>query len=466
MNPQFMRRRIYRMGEYLGQLLVRPFESFASTEASGGILILLATVAALVLVNSRLAPLYEHLWAFRATIGANGYALDHTLHFWINDGLMAVFFLVVGLEIKREILIGELASFRKAALPVAGALGGMIVPALIYISMNQGGLPARGWAIPMATDIAFVLGALAVLGARVPHSLVVFLVALAIADDLGAVLIIALFYTAHVSADCLALAGILLVALAGVNFLGFRRPLPYVILAGLVWLCVHLSGVHSTVAGVLVAMTIPARSRHDTDTFLKRAKSVLDEFACAGKCGYSMYTNAKHLAAARTLERLCVSVEPPLQRVEHFLHPWVVFLIVPLFALANAGVALDWAKLSNSLHDPLSWGIILGLFLGKQVGITLAAWLSVKTRVADLPENVTFLQVYGGSVLCGIGFTMSLFIADLAFDGSGLMDTAKISIFIGSAVSFFVGFLVLYLACRRQTAVASSDASSEVYAEK
>ncbi|MBI5249612.1 MAG: Na+/H+ antiporter NhaA [Desulfomonile tiedjei] len=445
MNPNFLQRRIYDRGESLGKLLARPFYTFASLEAAGGILILLAAACALIWVNSGLTELYEHLWNIHASIGVNGFVLDHSLHFWINDGLMAVFFFVVGLEIKREILVGELTSFRKAALPVAGAVGGMVVPALIYLAFNQADQPVKGWGIPMATDIAFVMGAITLLGPRAPHSLGVFLAALAIADDLGAVLVIALFYTANISADHLALAAILLLIMVVVNFLGFRRPLPYVILGAFVWLFVHLSGVHSTVAGVLVAMTFPARSRYDTDTFLGRVRRVLEDFECGGKCGYSMYTNEEHQSAVRKLESLCVSVDPPLQRVEHLMHPWAVFLIMPLFALANAGVTLDWSTIKDSFQNPISLGIMLGLFFGKQIGVTLAAWLAARSGLAELPRGVTFRQIYGGSVLCGIGFTMSLFIASLAFDASSLLDTAKVGIFVGSLVSFVVGYVILYV---------------------
>lgn len=443
MKPNFFNRRLFESGEHLGKLLVRPFYTFASIQASGGILILLASASALIWVNSEFGDLYGRLWLIHASIAANGFELDHSLHFWINDGLMAVFFFVVGLEIKREILAGELASFRKAALPVAGALGGMIAPALIYYFFNRTEPFVRGWGIPMATDIAFVMGSIALLGDRVPHSLAVFLAALAIADDLGAVLVIALFYTAQISLNYLAFAGVLFLVLMVVNILGFRRPLPYMILGGLVWLCVHLSGVHSTVAGVLVAMTIPARSRYDMDTFLQRARAVLENFSSTGKRGYSMYSNEEHQAAVRRLESMCESVDPPLQRVEHWLHPWVVFFIMPIFALANAGVAMDWSSIIDSFQNPLSIGIMLGLFVGKQIGVTCASWLAVKTGLAELPQGVTFKQIYAGAVLCGIGFTMSLFIGGLAFDDSPWLDAAKLSIFIGSFVSFVVGYLIL-----------------------
>ena len=370
----FTERKLYKRGELIGDLLIRPFKSFASLQAAGGILILLVTIVALWWVNSGYADLYERLLDLRLLFGSNGYQFDKPLHFWINEGLMTVFFFVVGLEIKREILVGELDSYRKAALPLIAALGGMIVPAFIFFLFNPSGPAAKGWGIPMATDIAFTLGALAVLGSRIPRSLAVFLAALAIVDDLGAVswapvLVIALFYTAQISTFYLEVALLFVVILVVINILGYRGPLPYIFFGCLVWLAMSMSGVHSTVAGILVAMTIPARSRIDTDKFLGEAKEVLDSFACAGNCGPSLYANSEHQAAVRTLGALCNNVEPPLLRIEHALNPWVVFMVVPIFALANAGVSLEWSRLSLILTSPISLGIILGLVLGKQIGI-------------------------------------------------------------------------------------------------
>jgi NhaA family Na+:H+ antiporter len=449
-EPIFMKKKIYREGEQLGRLLLRPFELFAQKEASSGILILLASAAALIWVNSSFSESYEHLWHVRTSIGAAGFVLDRPIHFWINDGLMALFFFLVGLEIKREILVGELGSFRKAFLPVSAAIGGMLVPALIYFALNPSGPGLRGWGIPMATDIAFVIGAMTVLGSRIPHGLVVFITALAIADDLGAVLVIALFYTANISTYYLSVAGVLFLVLIAMNILGFRKALPYAIVGIPLWLFVHLSGIHSTVAGVLIAMTIPARSKYDTDDFVHRASEVLDEFKCAGSCGYSVYTNSEHQSAVRSLATLCRRVEPLLIRLEFQLHPWVVFLVVPIFALANAGVSLQLNTLLPALHDPVVLGTIAGLVLGKTLGISLASWLAIKTGIAELPEQLELRHIYAGSILCGIGFTMSLFIANLAFEGTQELIAAKIGIFVGSLISFLVGFTMLYMVSREK----------------
>jgi Na+:H+ antiporter, NhaA family len=445
----FPERNLYKHGELIGKLLISPFKSFASLQAAGGILILLVTVIALWWVNSGYADLYERLLELHLLVGPKGYQFDKPLHFWINEGLMTVFFFVVGLEIKREILVGELASFRKAALPLIAALGGMIVPASIFFLFNPTGPAAKGWGIPMATDIAFTLGALTVLGTRIPRSLSVFLAALAIVDDLGAVLVIALFYTAHISIFYLEVALLTVAILVVINILGYRHPLPYIFFGCLVWLTMSMSGVHSTVAGILVAMTIPARSRIDTDKFLGEAKEVLESFACAGNCGPSIFANSEHQEAVRTLGNLCKKVEPPLLRIEHALNPWVVFVVVPIFALANAGVSLELSRLSHILTSPLSLGIILGLVLGKQIGIFTSAWIAVKSGLADMPAGASVYHLLGGSILCGMGFTMSLFIADLAFEKTEILDTAKVGILAGSLISLIMGMAVLYAISRR-----------------
>ncbi len=419
-----------------------------SLQAAGGIVILLATIIALWWINSGYAEWYERLLDARIVVGSNGFRLDKPLEFWINEGLMTIFFFAVGLEIKREILVGELASYRKAALPLIAALGGMVVPAFIFFLFNPSGPAAKGWGIPMATDIAFTLGALTLLGRRIPRSLVVFLVALAIVDDLGAVLVIALFYSAQISFFYLEVALLVFLVLVVINILGYHSPLPYIFLGCLVWLGMSLSGVHSTVAGILVAMTIPARSRIETDKFLRRAKELLVHFARVGNFGSTIYTNSEHQAAVRTLGGLCNSVEPPLLRIEHALNPWVVFMVVPIFALANAGVSIEWSGLSYILTRPLSLGITLGLVLGKQIGIFTSAWIAVKSGLSGMPAGAKFYHLFGGSILCGIGFTMSLFIADLAFDRIAMLDTAKVSILAGSLISFMIGMPVLYAISR------------------
>ncbi|MDX1547452.1 MAG: Na+/H+ antiporter NhaA [Rhodothermales bacterium] len=420
-------------------LMLRPFQTFVRQEAAGGVLLLICAVAALLLANSPLADGYFALWETLVTVGVGSFAVSKPLLLWINDGLMAIFFFVVGLEIKREVLVGELAAPRKAALPLAAAVGGMVVPALFYVAFNAGTPTASGWGIPMATDIAFALGVLALLGSRAPLALKIFLTALAIVDDLGAVLVIALFYTAELSWASLGVGAAFLVALVAANRLGVRRPVVYAVLGLGLWLAFLKSGVHATVAGVLLALTVPARRRIDAPAFLARAKALLAEFADDVRPGRTEPTTDQR-DAVHALEVACEHVETPLQRMEHTLHPWVAFGIMPVFALANAGVVLGGAE---GLLGPVSLGIVAGLFLGKQIGVTAFAWLAVRLGWAALPAGVTWRQVYGVSLLTGIGFTMSLFIGNLAFADAAVLDTAKIAIFAASLLSGLAGWLLL-----------------------
>lgn len=388
-------------------ILLRPFEAFFGLESASGILLLLAAVIALVWANSPFAAYYFSLWEIPVTVGVGDFALSKTVHHWINDGLMTIFFFVVGLEIKREILTGELASPKKAALSVVAAIGGMLVPAALYALVNKGTAGASGWGIPMATDIAFAVGVLALLGSRVPLALKVFVTAVAIVDDLGAVLVIALFYTAEIAWSALALAAIVFVALILVNRLGFRSVPLYALFGIVLWFAFLKSGIHATIAGVLLAMTIPARQ-------------VATE-----------------------------QIQAPLTRLEHALHPWVAFFIMPVFALANAGVSLG-GEIGATLTSPVTLGVILGLFLGKQIGILAAAWVSTRTGLAVLPRGVNLRQIWGVSMLCGIGFTMSLFIAGLAFTDAALLDSAKVGILAASLLSGAIGGLVLVRSAREQ----------------
>jgi NhaA family Na+:H+ antiporter len=314
---------------------------------------------------------------------------------------------------------------------------------LIYYVIASGTPAERGWGIPMATDIAFVVGALAVLSSRAPASLAVFLVSLAIVDDLCAVVVIAVFYSSSISIYLLAWAFLILGAMMAINFLGFRNPLPYVILGVAVWGLVYKSGIHATIAGVLIAMTVPPSSKIDKYAFSKSAKKVFNKFKPGGDTGFVYHLGEPNQAVVRSLERLCASVEPPLQKLEYVLHPWVVFVIIPLFALANAGVKIEWGSLGSSLTGPEGLGIVLGLFVGKQFGILGASWIAVKTGLVDFPEDLSFRHVYGGAILCGIGFTMSLFIADLSFDSAEILARAKLAILVASVLSGIVGMAVL-----------------------
>ena len=377
---------------------------FLRSNVAGGVLLLGAAVAALVWSNAPFGSTYDALWSSRLTVGLGDIGLSMTVHHWINDGLMAVFFLVVGLEIKRELLVGELASRRRAALPAAAALGGAILPAVIFLGVVGPADPAaRGWGVPMATDIAFALGALALLGRRVPLGLRIFVAALAIVDDLLAVLVIALFYTAELSLPALAAAAVIVGVLVAANRLGIRRVMVFALLGVALWVAVLESGIHATVAGVLLAATIPAGRRGRTDD--------PDETS-------------------------------PMVRLEHALTPLATYLIVPLFALANAGVALG-ASAVDIAGEQLAAGIIAGLIIGKQVGITAGAWLVVRGGLATLPPGVRWAHVYGAAWLCGIGFTMSLFIADLAFGSSDSLALAKIAILMASSVAAVGGYALL-----------------------
>ena len=421
---------------------LKPFQAFLHAEASGGILLLICTVIALVWANSPFAESYFHLWHTNISIVIENFNLSHSLHHWINDGLMAIFFFVVGLEIKREFLVGELSSAQKAALPVAGALGGMIFPALLYILFNAGNEGSAGWGIPMATDIAFVIGILALLGPRVPISLKIFVIALAIADDIGAVLVIAIFYTSDISFLSLLIAAGFILLLITANLLGVKNLLIYTILGIGLWFAFLYSGVHATVAGVLLAFTIPATSRINSKEFMEEGEKLLKDFDEAGEEVESTFTNEERLIAAQALETNCEKVMTPLSRFESGLHPWVSFFIMPLFALANAGVLLG-EDFVSSLTDPISIGIVTGLFLGKQLGIFTFSWLAIKLRIAAKPEGVSWAKIYAAGILAGIGFTMSLFIANLAFSEASLLDTSKVGILSASLISGIIGFFVL-----------------------
>jgi NhaA family Na+:H+ antiporter len=435
--------------------VLRPFREFARVEASGGIVLLACTVVALAWANSPWADSYGALWHSEVTVGAEPLGLSMDLRHWINDGLMALFFFVVGLEIKREVLVGELADPRRAALPIAAAVGGMAVPALVYLAVTRGTPGAAGWGVPMATDIAFALGVLALLGRRAPLALKVFLTALAIVDDIGAVLVIALFYTAEVAWTPL-LAGLALVLLLyGANRVGVRGPLVYALVGLVVWVAFLESGVHATIAGVLLAATIPAWVRLDVPAFVDRARTSLDHLVDAAGRGGSVLSDQVQQHALHDLETACERAQAPMQRLEHALHPWVSFVVMPVFALANAGVALD-AGAAVALAHPVGLGVVLGLLLGKQVGITLFAWLAVRSGVAALPAGVTWRHVYGAGWLGGIGFTMSLFIASLAFGATDLLATAKVGVLAASAVAGAVGY-ALVRAAPRPTASSASD---------
>jgi NhaA family Na+:H+ antiporter len=424
------------------------FARFFAWEAAGSVLLLAATVAALAWANSPWAAGYERMLHASLGIAWGGEAHALTLHHWVNDGLMAVFFFVVGLEIKREVVVGQLSTVRSAALPVVAALGGLVAPALLYAALNRGGPGARGWGVPMATDIAFALGVLALLGRRAPLGLKVFLTALAIADDLGAVLVISLFYTERIEVGPLLAAGGLLVLVFLAARLGIRRVGVYALLVVGVWVATLLSGVHATVAGVLVAMLVPVRGDVEPSEVLDAVRGSLEGLQGLPLTRDSVVLDKVQLAAVEELHAATGQLVPAGIAFEHSLHPVTAFLVLPTFALFNAGVRLE-GGFAAALASPVSLGIVLGLFLGKQVGITLASWGAVRLGVAELPAGVTLAQIWGASVLGGIGFTMSIFVSGLALPDEALLGAAKLGILSASALAGTVGYLVLRAVLRR-----------------
>lgn len=432
------------------------FERFLHSEVSGSIILLACTIVALLWANSPWADAYTHLLHGEIGVSWGGAVYSLPVHYWINDGLMVIFFFVVGLEIKRELLIGRLSSMKKAMLPVLAAFGGMVVPAAIFSIFNATGDGSRGWGIPMATDIAFSLGMLAVLGNRVPLGLKVFLTAAAIADDLGAVVVIALFYTEKIRFAALLVALIALVVLFVVTrVLNIRRLGIVLSVILVVWIAVFISGIHATVAGILVALLVPIKPTAEPLGLLDRVEDHLHRLRAATPTVDSMVHEEEQLEAAVAMEEASRRLQPTGLRLEHYWHPVQAFLILPLFALANAGVRLDQGA-GEAIVSPVGLGIVLGLFLGKQAGFMLFTWLGVRSGKGDLPEGVTWPQFWGMSLLAGIGFTMSLFVSELAFKGApSLLSTAKIGILAGSVTSAVAGFIVLNLVLPKQDATAS-----------
>ncbi|MCI0395623.1 MAG: Na+/H+ antiporter NhaA [Chloroflexi bacterium] len=413
---------------------------FTSMAAAGGIVLLLCTLVALIWANSPWSDGYFHLWEMTLGFSAGRFSLARHLLEWVNDGLMVIFFVVVGLEIKREVTVGELASPRRAALPIAGAVGGMVLPAAIYTAFNAGGPGAAGWGIPMATDIAFTLGILTVLGRRVPLALRVFFTALAIADDLGAVLVIALFYNAGISWFSLGVGLTIFLALLGLNRARVYSALPYGLLGIGLWLAFLQSGIHPSIAGVLLAVTIPTRSPPNIRGLLAQTVALLNqvELQSAGQSPMDGHRQA----TLQTLETITDRMQSPAQHLERALQPWSTYLILPLFALANAGVALVGDG-TLGLLNPAGLGIILGLVLGKPLGISLFSWAAVRLGLAEKPGGLGWGQFFSASCLAGIGFTISLFFASTAFDDLEMQAAAKLAILVASMLASVIGSLLL-----------------------
>lgn len=383
--------------------ILNPFSYFFKNESSSGLILLSFAIIAIIIANSSFATTYENILHTHITIGYNEFSLSMSALHWINDGLMAIFFLVVGMEIKRELVFGELKSLKETILPISAAIGGMIVPAIIYLLLNYKEATIAGWGIPMATDIAFALGILSLVGRKAPKGIIIFLTALAIVDDLGAIIVIAIFYTSEIYWSSLIIGLIILIGLILANRFKVKVSYIYIILGVLLWICVLKSGIHATIAGVLLGMVLPAGENiHEFKTSI-------------------------------------------LYRFEHTLTPWSSFVIMPIFALANSGIAIDINSMSTAILEPVSLGIILGLFIGKQIGIFGVSYILVKLKIAKLPSKVTKRHLYGASVLGGIGFTMSLFVSSLSFRNEAVLTTSKISIMIASLLSAILGTIIFSL---------------------
>lgn len=426
---------------FVQQRLLLPIQSFIHTEASSGILLLIAAALAIAWVNSPWDSAYFDLWHTEFDLDFWVIHVNEDLGHLVNDGLMAIFFFVVGLEIKREVLHGELASPRKAALPIAAALGGMLVPAGIYAAFNAGGDGAAGWGIPMATDIAFALGVLALLGRRAPFALKVFLLALAIADDLGAIIVIAIFYTDSLSLEALAWAGALIALILASARAGIRATNYYVLIGALFWVAVLESGIHATLAGVVLAFLTPATALLRGADFEANAKLLLERHAEAKRAG----DEDRQQVALQEFERLSRGFEAPLERLERVLHPWTSFIIVPIFALANAGVVVSSEAVRSAIESPVTLGVFFGLVVGKPVGILAFSWIAVRSGLASLPTGIGFGHITGAGLLAGIGFTVSLFITGLAFTSDQLVADGKMGILAASVIAGAVGFTYLWI---------------------
>ncbi len=413
--------------------LIRPLVDFLHTEAAGGVALVVATIVALVWANSPWDASYNDLWGTQLVVSLGSRELDLDLRQWVNEGLMALFFFVVGLEIKRELVEGELRDRRRAMLPVCAALGGMLAPALIYTAFNAGGRGSEGWGIPMATDIAMAVGVLSLMGSRVSPSLKLFLLALAIVDDIGAIVVIAVFYTDDTQGAALLAAVGVVLAMAVMRRSGVRSTAAYVVAGVVLWFTLHESGIHATLAGAVLGLMTPTQPI--------RRPELID---AAELADVSSYQAARQTVTAA---RESVSV---VEWLEHLLHPWTSFVVVPLFALANAGIPLSRATLDDALTSSVAGGIVVGLVVGKVVGITGFSWLAVRLRIARLPDDITWWDIVGVSAVAGIGFTVSIFITGLAFGGDPLEDQAKVAILAASLLAAAIGSTLVAMAARRE----------------
>ncbi len=418
-------------------------DNFLHSPWAGGIILVVFTVIAILLANlPATKEFYAHLWHTEFGIGFKGFNLTKSLEHWINDGLMVIFFFVVGLEIKRELISGQLSSFKQASLPIAAALGGMLVPACIYALFNAGTPTEAGWGIPMATDIAFALGILSIVGKKVPVSLKIFLTALAIVDDLGAILVIAIFYSSQINWIMLFIAAGVFVYLLLLNRYGVTRVRYYIIPAVALWILFLESGIHATISGVLIAMTIPSYPRFSKRYFHYKTHQIIEQFKHADRPGVEVIENPTQYNAIYALKNVATGSTSPSQRLEHSLHSVVTYFIMPLFALANAGVVIDMTSV-GMLGNGQSLGVILGLVAGKPLGIFLFSWLLIKSGFGAMPKNSTWTMLFAVGCLGGIGFTMSIFIDNLAFSSPEYVSIGKVSILMASILAALVGWAVM-----------------------
>ena len=431
------------------EFIKRPINNFVRLETSSSIILFTATITALILANSAVSDSFLNFWDKNIALTLPGFELSKPLVKWINDGLMAIFFFLIGLEIKREIYTGELNRIKNASLPLFAAIGGMIMPALLFTVLNQGNAGSEGWGIPMAADIAFTLGILKLLGKRVPSGMKLFVMAFAIIDDLGAVLVIAFFYSTNLIWSNIFIGLIIIAVLSLLSRFGYYSKYLFLIAGIVVWILFLKSGIHSTIAGVLMALTIPLSRKIDTQSFYKNGKMILDDFLaeCSTQKNKTVL-NHKQLESIDELESLTENSAPPLQYLEHGLHGWVSYLIMPLFALANAGVVFSF---SGDTNIALSVNVAISLLVGNFIGIFSFSYLAIKLKLAELPKNVTFKQLAGVSILGGLGFTMSLFINSLAYTNENLIDSAKMGILLGSLMAGLLGYFVLRVTLKKES---------------
>ncbi len=441
--------KLYAPWEKAFKKVSTPFEHFLHAQTTTGMVLMLMTVLALILANTSLTEAYSHFFHTKINIAIGSWELSHSIHHWINDGLMAIFFFIIGLEIKREILVGELSNIKVAILPILAAIGGMAFPALIYSIVNYGEIGANGWGIPMATDIAFAISALVLLGKRVPVALVTFLVALAIVDDLGAVIVIAIFYTDQINMIALSLAGVAFLVMVAFNRFGIHAILPYFIIGLFMWFFMLESGVHATIAGVIAALTIPSIPKRTPASFTQDTKNLLLEYEnYPAKSDHTLHEKQKTIL--QNLKDKIDEVGTPASRLEHDLHLPIALVIIPLFALANAGISIDFHSVGNTIMQPVALGVIAGLIFGKIIGIFGVSWLAIKLKLAKLPHNSSMSQIFGVASLGGIGFTMSIFVADLAFIGQeNLIFQAKIGILAASLFAGLFGYFWLRIILKK-----------------